>query len=52
MEYHRSLVHEPPLFPTATEEMMHLLGDVLTDAWKELRKDDPAWLGDPTGDPR
>ncbi|CAL1133384.1 unnamed protein product [Cladocopium goreaui] len=24
------------------KEMMHLLGDVLTDAWKELRKDDPA----------
>ena len=35
------------------QEMMHLLDDVLTDAWKELRKDDPAWLVDPmgTGDP-
>ena len=24
--------------------MMHLLGEVLEDAWKEVRKDDPAFL--------
>lgn len=23
---------------------MHLLGEVLEDAWKEVRKDDPAFL--------
>ncbi len=25
---------------------MHLLGEVLEDAWKEVRKDDPAFLSE------